>query len=161
MPVVAPTPAIVRLFARGAVDRSTGCILWTGSTVAGKGRYRRLSGYGYIRDDARSAGGSGRLILVHRLAWRECVGGLAPDLTLDHLCRRRACFCPGHLEPVAARENARRIGDDVPGAGCLRLRAEAWALVAGPRAFPGGAWSAFWAGLGAPDPDALPWGGAA
>lgn len=45
---------------------------------------------------------------AHRLAYEVFVGPIPEGLTLDHLCRNRACVNPGHLEPVSQRENVLR-----------------------------------------------------
>ncbi len=50
----------------------------------------------------------GRGYKLHRLCW-EVVNGPIPDgLTLDHLCRNRACVRPSHLEPVTLAVNKER-----------------------------------------------------
>jgi hypothetical protein len=59
-------------------------------------------GYGRIR------GTSGQRIMAHRLAYELSVGPIPDGLTIDHLCRVRACCNPAHLEPVTNRENIRR-----------------------------------------------------
>ncbi len=61
-----------------------GCWLWQGS-LDGKG-------YGPIRR-----------------IWEQVTGGeRLPGFTLDHVCRRRSCVFPRHLEPVSNSENQRR-----------------------------------------------------
>lgn len=63
---------------------------------------------------ARNAGGygtfgmGGRNWLAHRAAYELFVGPIPAGLTLDHLCRFRACVNPAHLEPVTGRENTLR-----------------------------------------------------
>lgn len=46
---------------------------------------------------------------LHRLKFEEWSGKPIPDgMTLDHLCRNRACCNPHHLEVVSLRENLLR-----------------------------------------------------
>jgi hypothetical protein len=44
----------------------------------------------------------------HIVAWCAVNGPVPKDHVLDHLCRRRACREPSHLEPVTAAENQLR-----------------------------------------------------
>lgn len=46
--------------------------------------------------------------LVHRIAYEYEVGPIPKGLHLDHLCRRRECLRPTHLQPVTPRENIER-----------------------------------------------------
>lgn len=88
--------AVARFWAR--VDkRPDGCWVWTGT---------QSRGYGQIIL-------SGRVIRVHRYSW-FLHKGVWPDprLTLDHLCRNKACVNPDHLEEVSAKENVRRAQED-------------------------------------------------
>jgi hypothetical protein len=50
----------------------------------------------------------GRMFKAHRLAWLALVGPIKKGLQLDHLCRRRACVRPAHLNPVPQRDNTLR-----------------------------------------------------
>lgn len=76
------------------VDRSGDCWVWTASLVQG-------SGYGQFRvgDKVRKA---------HVVAYEMMVGPVPDALTLDHVCRNRACVNPSHLEPVPLVENLAR-----------------------------------------------------
>jgi len=58
-------------------------------------------GYGQVKFD-------GRLWKAHRLVYALYLGMPPDDLVLDHLCRRRLCVYPEHLEPVTVRENTLR-----------------------------------------------------
>lgn len=60
------------------------------------------SGYGMMR---KSYFG---IVVAHRIAYTLCVGPVADDLELDHLCRNRGCVNPAHLEPVPPKVNNHR-----------------------------------------------------
>lgn len=70
------------------------CWIWTGA--------RNTWGYGHLW-----AGGQ-RWVAAHRLAFEQMVGPIADGLTIDHLCRNRACVRPEHMEPVSLRTNILR-----------------------------------------------------
>jgi hypothetical protein len=45
---------------------------------------------------------------AHRVVYEALVGPIPKGMEIDHLCRRRACVNPDHLEPVTHTENVRR-----------------------------------------------------
>lgn len=75
------------------VDRSGECWIWTAA--------KKPNGYGQFH--------AGRtMVRAHRWAYEHLVGPIPADMTLDHLCRVRACVNPAHLEPVTNAENHHR-----------------------------------------------------
>lgn len=71
----------------------SGCWEWTGTRIS--------SGYGQF--SVRS-----KRVLAHRWAYAHYIGPIPEGLSLDHLCRNRACCNPQHVEPVTHRENVHR-----------------------------------------------------
>lgn len=69
------------------------CWTWTGATNG--------KNYGSI-------GHQGRVWSTHRLVYELLVGPIPPGLHIDHLCLRKPCCHPAHLEPVTPRVNTRR-----------------------------------------------------
>ncbi len=45
---------------------------------------------------------------AHRFAYESFVGPIPEGLTIDHLCRNRACVNPAHMEPVTLAVNGLR-----------------------------------------------------
>lgn len=78
---------------------SSGCWLWKAGGLS--------DGYGCFRI-GRRGDGSRRMILAHRFAYELFRGPIPAALTLDHLCRSRACVNPDHLEPVTMQTNILR-----------------------------------------------------
>jgi hypothetical protein len=77
------------------VEKTDLCWIWRGQ--------RNHYGYG-----AFSFGGTRRKVGAHRFAYELLVGPIPEGLTIDHLCRNRACVNPDHLEPVSMYENLMR-----------------------------------------------------
>ena len=85
------------------VDRTdpAGCWMWLGQV--------NQWGYGHFRRTPRAdRPGPSATVKAHRFAYELLIGPIPAGLTLDHLCGRRACVRPDHLEPVTNAENLRR-----------------------------------------------------
>lgn len=86
-----------RFWAKVALPDAAGCLLWVGS--------RDLAGYGRFGKP-----------MAHRFSYELLVGSIPEGLTIDHLCRVRACVNPDHLEPVTFLLNTRRRHSSDPDA---------------------------------------------
>lgn len=73
------------------------CYLWTGPT-SGNGRG---GGYGRMSLD-------GRTVEVHLVVYTHYHGYIPGNKQIDHLCNRRLCCNPQHLELVTHLKNQRR-----------------------------------------------------
>ena len=69
------------------------CWIWKGSLVSG--------GYGQTRID-------NQVWMVHRLMWSVLIGDIPDGMTLDHVCRERACCNPDHMQVVDQYTNTMR-----------------------------------------------------
>jgi hypothetical protein len=79
---------------RSHVQVTEECWVWTARTDS--------KGYGEFKH-------GGKKHKAHRWLWEAKNGSILPeDISIDHLCRNRACVRPSHLEPVTIGENMRR-----------------------------------------------------
>lgn len=85
---------IDRFWEKVSPEPNSGCWLWASAYDFG--------GYGILWI------GDGRSVRAHRFAYELLIGVIPAGLTLDHLCRQRACVNPLHLDPCGAGENAAR-----------------------------------------------------
>lgn len=99
-------PLLQRLWPKVEPEPMSGCWLWSGALDE--------KGYGRIGEGGRG----GRILRAHRVVYEALVGPIPEGLTIDHLCRNRACVNPDHLEPVASKTNTMRGR----GAGALNAR---------------------------------------
>lgn len=83
----------VDAFCQSCRAEPDGCWIWTGTISS--------NGYGQFIWNHRSVG-------AHRMAYQLFVGPIPKDREIDHLCCRRSCVNPAHLELVTASENIRR-----------------------------------------------------
>ena len=82
-----------RFFRFVDVSDLTGCWPWTGALAKGYGQFQLASRI---------------TVRAHRLAWLYVYETIDDALTIDHLCKNRACTRWTHLEQVPRGENARR-----------------------------------------------------
>lgn len=74
-------------------ETPSGCWEWQGARIR--------SGYGQVRVEGRAA-------YVHRVMYTLMCADIPAGLTIDHLCRTRACCNPDHMDPVPPAVNASR-----------------------------------------------------
>jgi len=74
-----------------------GCWIWGRSLVA--------EGYGVL---GQRMEGRNKTYYAHRASYMTFIGPIPEGFTIDHLCRKRACINPAHLEAVTHQENGRR-----------------------------------------------------
>ena len=87
-----PADLLARHIRSKTVTPRPDCQVWSGTTD---------KGYGFIHL-------GGRKQRVHRVAWELRNGPIPDGLTVDHLCRIRACCNTDHMELVTPAENTRR-----------------------------------------------------
>ena len=85
-------PPIDRLLEK-VIITDGGCAEWT--------EFVESNGYARIWVD-------GKNVLAHRWSYEHHIGPIPEGLTIDHLCRTKACVNPFHMEPVTLEENVRR-----------------------------------------------------
>ena len=79
---------------RVSMEPMSGCWLWMMAPSD--------TGYGLVTGVGR------KRLLAHRVSYETFKGPISEGLSLDHLCRVRACVNPDHLEAVTHRENCLR-----------------------------------------------------
>jgi hypothetical protein len=110
-------PATVTAFL-AEKDGQDGCWVWPG---------RINRGYGAVH--VTWADGREGTTRPHRIAYALLVGPIPTGMTIDHLCRVRACCNPDHLEVTSAGENTARGAGKI--ARAVRARRESGSCLRG------------------------------
>lgn len=97
-PVTSAMKSDIRQKFEASIEKQpNGCWIWRGRLSA--------DGYGKINFNGRNG-------YAHRLSYLLFKGELPTEntrlLQIDHLCSRKGCVNPDHLELVSAKENCRR-----------------------------------------------------
>lgn len=87
-----------RIMRKVQID-SSGCMFWIGS----------LDQNGYAKIKFRK-----RQYPVHRITYEKIKGKIPEKYVIDHLCRKKNCVNPEHLEAVTSAENGRRNRGHLP-----------------------------------------------
>lgn len=93
-----PKPPIERLLIK-TIESDDGCWLYQGWLQ--KNGYARV----YVALPLN------RMVSAHRFAYEFFIAEIPDELEIDHLCNRRHCMNPWHMEPVSHAENMRRGTD--------------------------------------------------
>jgi hypothetical protein len=93
---MAMTDALLYLRSEAKLDPDTGCWLWTGRLTS--------QGYAMPGKDFRAAYLDGRYMNAHRAAW-VVLNGDPVKHDLHHVCERRTCVRPDHLQPIDRRSH--------------------------------------------------------
>ena len=91
-------PVLLRVLAK--VEYDGGCWLYKGGLDT--------TGYGRVMLKCATPTSVRTTGAVHRVVYAECVGPIPSGMTLDHLCRNRACCNPLHMDVITLAENIRR-----------------------------------------------------
>jgi hypothetical protein len=73
------------------VTVSGDCWLWSGALTE--------KGYGVLTISGKHR------VRAHRWAYEQAFGSIPDGMVIDHLCRRRSCVFPGHLNAVTPLQN--------------------------------------------------------
>lgn len=90
-------PLADRLWAKVDERGPDECWPWTGACTP--------NGYGQIN----AGGRHGKKLQAHRVVYELVVGPIPQGHEIDHLCERKDCCNPSHLEPVTRQDNMLRF----------------------------------------------------